>query len=366
MKYIVYLTKNIINQKIYVGVHGTDNPYGWDYYLGDGSYANKPSSYMHKQTPFHAALRKYGVKNFKRTVLAIFDTEQEALNLESAIVNEKFIRLKTTYNIVLGGGKPPVLNKITYQYDLEGNFIKEWNSVKDAADYYKISASDISHAVYTSKNYGGYYWTRTKFEILDLNDFIRVDYKTSVGVFNKDRQLLNRFESLADAGRFYDFDPKAIANAIHDKCSLFELYFVPSRILESDFFSMIDDRNIVAKTPIYKYDLITGDFIESFNSVVDAKKACGLKSHSRIVSAAKNGKTSGGFRWSYDKVDNVLNQNVSRCSKKPTKIGQYINNKLIKVWNIDECRKQYPNCIKVCRGARNQAYGYGWQYIYDN
>ena len=80
---------------------------------------------MHKQTPFHAAIRKYGVKNFRRTTLAIFDTVQEALNLEASIVNEKFIRLKTTYNVVVGGGKPPVLNKITYQYDLDGNFVKE-------------------------------------------------------------------------------------------------------------------------------------------------------------------------------------------------------------------------------------------------
>lgn len=366
MKYIVYLTKNIVNQKIYIGVHGTTDPMGWDYYLGDGSYSNKPSSYMHKQTPFHAALRKYGVKNFRRSVLAIFDTEQEALELEAAIVNEKFIRLKTTYNIVVGGGKPPVLNKVTYQYDLEGNFIKEWNSVKEASDYHCISASDISHAIYTCKNYGGYYWTRTRFEKLNLDEFIRIDYKTSVGVFNKNRQLLNRFNSLVEAGKFYDFDPKAIANAIHDKCSLFGLYFIPNRISENDFFSAIENKNIVVKTPIYKYDATTGDFIESFDSVVEAKKACGLKSHSRIVTAAKNEKTSGGFRWSYDKVENILNNNVSKKSNKPLKIGQFKDGKLINIWNIDECRKQYPNCIKVCRGARNQAYGYNWQYIYDN
>lgn len=366
MKYIVYITKNIINQKIYVGVHGTNDPLGWDYYLGDGSYSNKPSSYMHKQTPFHAAIRKYGVKNFRRTTLAIFDTVQEALNLEASIVNEKFIRLKTTYNVVVGGGKPPVLNKITYQYDLDGNFVKEWTSVKEASDFLKISASDISSAVYTCKNYGGYYWTRTKFEKLDLDDFVRIDYRTSIGVFNKNKELLNRFESVVDAAKFYDFDPRAISNAIFEKCSLFGLYFIPDRISESDFFSAMNNRNIVVKTAIHKYNATTGEFIESFDSVVDAKVSCGLKSHSRIITAAKNGKKSGGFRWSYDKVDNVLKRNVSKTSKKPIKIGQFSNDQLIRIWNIDECRKQYPNCIKVCRGARKQAYGYSWKYIYDN
>lgn len=108
--------------------------------------------------------------------------------------------------------------------------------------------------------------------------------------------MLNRFESLAEAAKFYDFDKNAVSNAIYDKCSLFGLYFIPDRISESDFFAMIDNRNIVVKTPIYKYDSTTGDFIEAFESVADAKKSCGLKSHSRIVAAAKNSKISGGFR----------------------------------------------------------------------
>jgi hypothetical protein len=36
MKYIVYLTTNLVNKKIYVGVHETETPYEFDGYLGDG------------------------------------------------------------------------------------------------------------------------------------------------------------------------------------------------------------------------------------------------------------------------------------------------------------------------------------------
>lgn len=36
MKYIVYLTTNLINRKIYVGVHKTENPDIFDGYLGNG------------------------------------------------------------------------------------------------------------------------------------------------------------------------------------------------------------------------------------------------------------------------------------------------------------------------------------------
>jgi hypothetical protein len=37
MKYIVYKTTNLINDKIYVGVHGT-NPDIFDGYIGGGMY----------------------------------------------------------------------------------------------------------------------------------------------------------------------------------------------------------------------------------------------------------------------------------------------------------------------------------------
>ncbi|MGN0966101.1 MAG: hypothetical protein ACI4OP_00695 [Candidatus Coprovivens sp.] len=36
MKYIVYLTENIVNNKIYVGVHKTENPDIFDGYYGEG------------------------------------------------------------------------------------------------------------------------------------------------------------------------------------------------------------------------------------------------------------------------------------------------------------------------------------------
>lgn len=53
MKYIVYQTINKINGKIYVGVHGTENPNVFDQYLGNGSYANKPSSYNKAKCHLH-------------------------------------------------------------------------------------------------------------------------------------------------------------------------------------------------------------------------------------------------------------------------------------------------------------------------
>lgn len=36
MKYIVYQTINTVNNKIYIGVHGTEDPETFDGYIGNG------------------------------------------------------------------------------------------------------------------------------------------------------------------------------------------------------------------------------------------------------------------------------------------------------------------------------------------
>ena len=73
LKYIVYLTTNKVNNKIYIGVHETTTPETFDNYLGCGAYTNKPASYNKGKTHLHNAILKYGVSAFYRITLKIFD-----------------------------------------------------------------------------------------------------------------------------------------------------------------------------------------------------------------------------------------------------------------------------------------------------
>lgn len=174
MKYIVYLTLNKVNLKIYVGVHKTENPDIWDHYLGNGAYDNKPKTYQKGKEPFHAAIRKYGVSSFYRTTLHVFDTEKEALDLEAIIVDENFIKRTDTYNIALGGGKPPVLSKKVYQFDKSGNLIKEWNSQVEIYKFYKCSKDVICNCIYQKRDFKNSYWSLSP-------DIKLQEYRESVG-----------------------------------------------------------------------------------------------------------------------------------------------------------------------------------------
>lgn len=88
MYYIIYKTTNLINDKIYVGYHSTEDIN--DSYLGSGKLLKQ-------------AIKKYGENNFKRDILYVFPTKEEALLKEGEIVNEAFIYSKSNYNIKLGG-----------------------------------------------------------------------------------------------------------------------------------------------------------------------------------------------------------------------------------------------------------------------
>lgn len=123
-KYIVYVTINLVNYKYYIGVHQTKDPNIFDSYYGCGCYGNTPSTYQYAKTAFQFALKKYGPKNFRRFVIGIFNTAEEAYKIEELLVNSEMLKRKDLYNMCLGGTHSGGFTKEINQYDLCGNYIK--------------------------------------------------------------------------------------------------------------------------------------------------------------------------------------------------------------------------------------------------
>jgi hypothetical protein len=61
-----------------------------DEYLGSGKYLKR-------------AVAKYGRDNFRKDIIAVFETAEEMFALEAKIVNSQFVSSKDTYNMKLGG-----------------------------------------------------------------------------------------------------------------------------------------------------------------------------------------------------------------------------------------------------------------------
>jgi len=101
MKRFHYLYRiiNIENGKEYIGVHSTDDMD--DGYFGSGIYLRK-------------AIQKHGRSNFRKEIIALFDSRNEALKRERELVSPEYIRRDDVYNLVIGGGAPRH-RKLTYK-----------------------------------------------------------------------------------------------------------------------------------------------------------------------------------------------------------------------------------------------------------
>lgn len=88
MKYTIYQITNLIDGKIYIGKHQTSNIE--DNYMGSGKLLKRAQS-------------KYGLENFKKEILYIFDSEDDMNNKEAELVTEEFCLREDTYNICPGG-----------------------------------------------------------------------------------------------------------------------------------------------------------------------------------------------------------------------------------------------------------------------
>lgn len=88
MHYTIYKITNLINNKIYIGKHQTED-------LNDG--------YMGSGKRLALAIDKYGIENFQKEILFQFDNEADMNAKEAELVTEEFVKEETNYNLCPGG-----------------------------------------------------------------------------------------------------------------------------------------------------------------------------------------------------------------------------------------------------------------------
>lgn len=88
MYYTIYKITNLVNSKIYIGMHQTNDLD--DGYMGSGTYLNR-------------AKEKYGLENFTKEYLHFLDSYEEMRDKEKELVDKDFLLREDVYNLTLGG-----------------------------------------------------------------------------------------------------------------------------------------------------------------------------------------------------------------------------------------------------------------------
>ena len=293
MNYIVYKTTNLINGKIYVGVHRT-NPDIFDGYIGCGVSKKDQKK---KTKGFPKAVQKYGYENFKRETLFIFPDTEEGKELaykkESEIVNIDFIKRIDTYNLSVGGIMPQYEHsKEIAQYTLEGKFIRVWNSIKEAEESLNLT-SIIGNLKGKTKYCGNFQW---KYYDGNTNDIPAVIRKEKI-IYQFDLQgnLIKCWKSIAEAASTFsntNSARSAIWNVCNSKSNQAYGYFWSYK---NKFIPKVNNH----LSPVAKYN-DNGEFLESYSSIKEAADSNNIKTPTNIIAAIKGTqKRCGGFRWRY-------------------------------------------------------------------
>lgn len=359
MKYIVYLTTNKVNNKIYIGVHSTEDPNTFCGYIGCGVNIKSPKSYMNGGTLFQRAVKKYGINNFYRQTLHVFDTLEKALEMEKLLVDIDFIERTDTYNMVIGGGMPPDLSKSVFQFDLNGNLIKKWKNQVEITTFYDCYNDMMWHCIKEKRSFLDFYWAHT--ETINVSEY-RLSRTKCIYQYNTEGHLLKVFDNVKDASLKLDIDKNRIINAISQRSKLDDCYFLTVITPIQEVLEFRKDKNN-GKKKVYRYTL-DNKFDREFNSLADAAKQSGLKGSNSISAAIKKFSVSAGYKWSLIK-SNEFQEVALLPNLTPQKVGVYdLNNTLIKTFDtVSKCQKEFPYCRRVLRKERKSAHNYMFKYI---
>lgn len=163
----IYKVINKQTGKIYIGQTMISIRVRWNRHKNHSIRKNR-NDYDVK---FHRAIRKYGHENFIVEQLEVFEAETKELLLEKLNESEiKYIKQYDSfyngYNSTLGGSKGGgLLGKLNSQsikikqYTEDGELLKEWDSIADAARFYNTFDTCIIECLKGhSKSSCGFVW----------------------------------------------------------------------------------------------------------------------------------------------------------------------------------------------------------------
>lgn len=174
---IVYILKNKINKKIYIGATLGSLSNRWEWHVHKSNY-----KYLKKDS-IAEAINKYGKNNFTKRTLQRLKNIHELSQLERYYINKYDSKAPNGYNLSTGGFG---LGNLGKKINIKG---LKFKTIKDAAKYFHINAGTFRSRIRSG-------WTLEQAAGLKKYDKIPIN-NIQVKIDGK------KFNSLGDAAKFY-------------------------------------------------------------------------------------------------------------------------------------------------------------------
>lgn len=359
MKYIVYITTNNINNKVYIGVHKTENPEKFDGYLGCGVKTTMPSTYMNPTTAFQYAVKKYGPKNFQRRTLYIYETEEQAYSKEKELVTKEFIDSDTNYNMITGGGYLRSSDSI-YQFDENGILIRKWETMDDASLFFNCTNNSFKNSIHFKEKLFGFFWSKDS--NIDINSFSKGDNKRRVYKYTLSGKLIQEYESILYCAKQNNLSVTSLISAIKGNSLVDNSYYYSYKLY--DIF--IPKIKISLKNKQFYLYTLNGDFIQEFKNTNSLMQFLNVKSWGSIWDIINR---RDGLYKNYqiklyyaNKIEKKENKNLSKQIDVYTKDGN-----LVKTYDsisllCKELNVKTSSVNRILRGVACSSKGYIFKY----
>lgn len=209
----IYKITNLINGKIYIG-QSIDIYRRWKQHKKIGRNLSEDKYVKDYDKVLYRAMRKYGIDSFEFSIIEkceesmLYKREQYWIEFYGSTTAEN-----KGYNLNDGGagGRGIAQMRAAYQYDLDGNFVAEYRSIKDAmrAVGLKSDSGAIQNVIgIAGRTSCGYQWRYEKFDKIPPVSFY--SKKLKVAMYDKEGNLVKCFLNAEEAGKYVERTPSVI------------------------------------------------------------------------------------------------------------------------------------------------------------
>lgn len=199
-------------------------------------------------------------------------------------------KMKNTYS--------PYSSRPISQYDLKGNFIRDWSSVKEAEESLNIQ-NILNSLNMRNKTTGGFQW-KYKGSSKEITEYKQNRVYKGRHVFQYDAEgnFIKEWDSYLQAAKALNIPHQHIMRVLRGERRMTRGFVFKYEYTES--IDKYDPEDKAFIKPVLQYTL-DGLFVREWPSISSAEKEMGIKSGVGRCCSGK-AKTAAGYKWKYKQI----------------------------------------------------------------